>query len=231
MKKFIASILTFALIMSLSMPVFATQNESNNDITIDGITYTIQESYIDGKKIVDVIEEGGTTTTTVLDGDQLTVYTANDMVSLSLNEVQAEASLLSEGYDNGESLYWGYYYFYSDAEFDEYGMYFNLKSGNDTENIYGYDRNNTVQRDIGYNFCSAVRQLITAQSVATAACGAAAGSIAAAIWTAAPTGGIGAIIGTVSAILGGTASIAEWVNAWNISRDCNQIFLQYKQAL
>ena len=80
MKKFIASILTFALIMSLSMPVFATQNESNNDITIDGITYTIQESYIDGKKIVDVIEEGGTTTTTVLDGDQLTVYTANDMV-------------------------------------------------------------------------------------------------------------------------------------------------------
>lgn len=233
-KGFISVVLVLAMAISLCTTSFAAENnngkEAEYQLTIDGIVYTVVESYNENEKVVKVTD-GDSETKVTLNDDGLSVQTDYGTTMLSAEELENEYSQsVARTSVSKTSLFWDYYYYYSDSNFNKYGMYFSFRCG-DEGSWSGFDRKNKEARDIGYDYCSAVRALDTAQFAASAASGVSGGAIAAAIASAAPTGGIGAVVGVVVAIIGAGVAVAEWVGAWNASLDCNQLFLQFKQAL
>lgn len=236
-KWFISVILTLTMAISLSATSFAVERNGDRDVeyqlTIDGVVYKVIESYIGNEKVVKVTD-GNTETTVTLNDDELNVQSSSGTTALSVEELESAAEeygqISTRTTASKTSLFWDYYYYYSDTSFDKYGMYFSFRCG-DEGDWQGFDNKNEAARNIGYDYCTSVRALDTAQVAASAASGVAGGSIAAAVISAGPTGGIGAVVGVVVAILGGGVAVAEWVAAWNASLDCNQLFMEFKQEL
>lgn len=232
LKRLICCLLVCTMITGASESVSAAERENvtKTDIVIDGQSYTIEEWYEGDTKIVNVVN-GNSSTFVVLNEEELQIYGKDMAVELSIEEVEESIiGVSARTTASNSSLFWGYSYYYSDSSYDRYGMYFKLEAGED-DSWSGFDKHNEDARDIAYDFCTEVRELNSQQAVAVAASGASAASIAAGIASAAPTGGVGAIVGVVAAFLSGGVAVAEWVSAWNTSLNCDQLFLEFTQEI
>ena len=172
-------------------------------------------------------------------------YDNGYVVSTSLEDLSTESeqeSPLYVTYDTLETRYWDYYYYYSDMDFDEYGMYFSLKIGTDGS-WFGYDKGDKDVRNLGYEFCEKVRDLDSAQALAYAATVTSTADIASSILDLLlkPTtsGAIkpseSDVISSVLNILGhfnAPANAAErWSKAYYAALDCNDVYSQFRDAL
>lgn len=250
-KKCLSIFISLAVTFSLCIPVTAETCDYNIDqYVIEGETYDVIQYYEGNVKVVitNVINGDGekVTTKSTMDGENLTIYYDNGyVVSTSLEDLSTESkqeSPLYVTYDTLETRYWDYYYYYSDMDFDEYGMYFSLKIGTDGS-WFGYDKGDKDVRNLGYEFCEKVRDLDSAQALAYAATVTSTADIASSILDLLlkPTtsGAIkpteSDVISSVLNILGhfnAPANAAErWSKAYYAALDCNDVYSQFRDAL
>lgn len=232
LKKLLSLALIAVMVMEMGTTAIASStNVSRKNVTIEGITYTIDECYEGDTKVVSV-SGNGTHNVVSLSGNTMEIANDTGTVNFTIDKTQSSNSqTMPRSSDSKKSLWWNYGYYYSDSSINNYGMYFRMDSGDTYGSWSGFDYKNKDARDLAYAFCAEVRNLDSQQWAASAASGVSGGSIAAAIASAGPTAGIGAVIGIVAALLSGGVAVAEWVASYNSSLDCNQLFTQFKQAL
>lgn len=193
-----------ALLMVGTASVFAAEQHSREQqVEIDGILYTIEITEYDGMRVVHVTD-GETSVVTTFDSEWLSVYSEDGTVKISvekLEQAEGQPSAHAETWGTITTEYWDYYYYYSDANLDRNGMYFSFRCG---EKAWaGYVGEDTAALDLARDLCAAMRELNAAQRTAAASAGTDSSHV----------------------------ETAEWAIARNEALDCDQLFLQFKQAL
>jgi len=94
MKGFISIVLVFVMAISLCTTSFAAESNGGRDaeyqLTIDGMVYTVTESYNGNEKVVKVTD-GNTETMVTLNDDELNVYSDYGTTILSVEELKSAA--------------------------------------------------------------------------------------------------------------------------------------------
>lgn len=241
-KKLISLLVSLTLVISISVCSYAKNINQTTSIIVDGTQYTINETLNSAGDKVTTVTDNIETTKITNDGTYLYIeVSSNKTKSIEKQVIKIDYSVQPNNSQrttgSGTSLFWnyGYYYNTSPSGSGNYGMFWSLDSGDTYGSWSGFDNNNQSARDLGYYFCSSVRSLDTTLGVATAASVVAGGSvataIASAIASAGPTLGASGVIAIVASFISGGTAAAEWYNAYNKSKDCNEYFIRFQQAL
>ena len=234
-KKLFTVLLALVLALTFAMPTFAGSVGSEETITLDGITYTVMTSVdLDGNKVV-TVSGGGETSSVIFDGQYLHL-TLQDENTMSYFEHSvlfepAELTLQPSTTFSNWSPFWNYNWSEFQSTNQNWGLYWNMSSGNTHGRHSGFDYNNATARSYARSFAREVDEIANQQWIAIGMIGFAAASVAAGIVASVASFGITAIVAALMAAGGAIATAGYWYSAWSASNRANRDFNRAKPLI
>lgn len=230
-KKFVSLVLVLTFSVMVSLPAFAAKANTNykdsstsvaSSLMLNGKKYVITQSVNDqGQKVVTVVGDNERTVV-VNTGNKLqvsittSVGTQNHTVPLAKKAI-TKASIVADSSESISSMFWNFYCYWDDYDYNESGIYWSLECDNGL--VDTYDENNSTARSYAENFKNDVYSIHNDEVGEVAALGVAeAGAIAGLITSETV---IGAIAGIVVAAGGTLTAVPYYVQAWSSAQNAN----------